>query len=136
MGQGQRRTWSRLHLCVDEASKDIVAVDLTTSAVHDSPRLPKVLDRVEGGVGQVSADGAYDSEICYAAIPCRGAVPTIPPRRNARFGRAQDPPPFRAAPRMTPSCVVSRTRVVTAGGQRTGRAGRSSRRTPFRGSRR
>lgn len=48
-------------MCVDEATKNIVAVDLTTSAVHDSTRLPTALDRVEGEVGQVSADRAYDN---------------------------------------------------------------------------
>ena len=54
-----------------------------------------MLDRVEGDVGQVSGDRAYDSGTCYAAILARGAVPTIPPRRNARLSRAKDPPPFR-----------------------------------------
>jgi len=56
-GKGKRRTWRKLHLCVDETTKDIVAVDLTASGVHDSPRLPAVLDRVEGDVGQVSGTG-------------------------------------------------------------------------------
>lgn len=45
-GIGRRRTWRKLHLCVDQMSKDIVAVDLTTSAVHDSPQLPALLDRI------------------------------------------------------------------------------------------
>jgi len=95
-GKGKRRTWRKLHLCVDETSKDIVAVDLTTSGVHDSPHLPAVLERVEGDVGQESGDRAYDSGTCDEAILARGAVPTLPPRRNARFSRAKDPPPFRA----------------------------------------
>ncbi len=95
MGKGRRRTWRKLHLCVDETSMDIVAMDLTTSGVHDSPHLPAMLDLVEGDIGQVSADRAYDSETRYAAILARGAVPTIPPRRNARLSRAKDPPPFR-----------------------------------------
>ena len=55
-----------------------------------------MLDQVEGDVGQVSGDRAYDSGTCYAAILARGAVPTIPPRRNARLSRAKDPPAFRA----------------------------------------
>jgi hypothetical protein len=95
-GRGRRRTWRKLHLGVDEATKEIVAVDLTTSGVHDSPHLPAVLDQVEGDVGQVSGDRAYDSGTCYAAILARGAVPTIPPRRNARPSRGKDPPAFRA----------------------------------------
>ncbi|MHC5051732.1 MAG: IS5 family transposase [Planctomycetota bacterium] len=94
-GKGKRRIWRKLHMCVDETTKDIVAVDLTTSGVHDSPHFPAVLDGVEGEVGQVSGDRAYDSGTCYEAILARGAVPTIPPRRNARLSRAKDPPPFR-----------------------------------------
>ncbi len=81
---------------MDEETKEIVAVDLTTSGVHDSPHLPAVHDQVTGDVGQVSGDTAYDSGKCYQAILARGALPTIPPRRNARLSRAKDPPPFRA----------------------------------------
>jgi len=71
-GTGKRRTWRKLHLCVDETTKDIVAVDLTASGVHDSPHLPAVLDQVEGDIGQVSGDRAYDSGTCYEAILARG----------------------------------------------------------------
>lgn len=95
MGRGRRRTWRKLHLGVDEKTKDIVAVDLTTSAVHDSPHMPDVLDLVHDPVHQVSGDRAYDTGTCYQAILARGAVPTIPPRRNARLSTAKDPPPFR-----------------------------------------
>ena len=79
---------------VDEETKAIVAVDLTTGGVHDSPHLPAVLDHVTGDVGQVSGDTAYDGGKCYQAILARGALPTIPPRRNARLSRAKDPPPY------------------------------------------
>jgi hypothetical protein len=94
-GDGKQGTWRKLHLCVDETTRDILAVDLTASGVDDSPHLPAVLGRVEGDVGQVSGDRAYDSGTCYEAILARGAIPTIPPRRNARLSRAKDPPPFR-----------------------------------------
>ncbi len=94
-GRGRRRTWRKLHLGVDEKTKDIVAVDLTTSGVHDSSHLPALLDQVAGPISQVSGDRAYDSGACYEAILARGAVPTIPPRRNARPNRVKDPPPHR-----------------------------------------
>ena len=81
---------------MDETTKEIVAVDLTTSGVHDSSHLPMLLDHVVGEVAQVSGDRGYDSRTCYQAILDRGAVPTIPPRRNAKVSRAKDPPPFRA----------------------------------------
>jgi hypothetical protein len=90
MRRGRRRTWRKLHLGVDEETREIVAVELTTSGVHDGPRLPAVLDQVEGDVGQVSGDKAYDSGRCYEAILARGTVPTVPPRRNARPSSAKD----------------------------------------------
>jgi hypothetical protein len=96
MERGRRRIWRKLHLGVDEKTKDIVAVDLTTSGVHDSPHMPDVLDLVHDPAHQVSGDSAYDIGACYQAIVGRGAVPTIPPRRNARLSTAKDPPPFRA----------------------------------------
>ena len=86
--------WRKLHLGVDETSKEIVALDLTTSGAHDSPHLPALLDQVNGEVAQVSGDRGYDSGTCYQAILAREAVPTIPPRRNAKLSRAKDPPPF------------------------------------------
>jgi hypothetical protein len=95
MGRGRRRTWRKLHLGVDETTKEIVAVDLTTSAVHDSPHLPTILDQIADVVDQVSGDRAYDSGTCYEAILAHGATPTIPPRRNARSSRANDPPAHR-----------------------------------------
>ena len=95
MDKGRRRIWRKLQLAVDEETKEIVAVDLTTSGVHDGPQLLAVLDQVEGEVGQVSGDKAYDSGRFYEAILARGAVPTIPPRRNARPSSAKDPPPYR-----------------------------------------
>ncbi len=96
MRRGRRRIWRTLHLGVDEGTKEIVAVDLTTSGVHDSAHMPEVLERVRGEVRQVSGDRAYDTGRCYyQAILARGAVPTIPPRRNARLSTAKDPPAFR-----------------------------------------
>jgi len=44
MGRG--RTWRKLHLGVDETTKEIVAVELTTGGVHDGPHMPAMLDRV------------------------------------------------------------------------------------------
>jgi hypothetical protein len=97
VGSGRRRTWRKLHLGVDETTKEIVAVDLTASAVHDSPHLPAVLGLISGEIAQVSGDRAYDTWSSYEAILDRGATPTIPPRRTARFSTMPDPPPTRLA---------------------------------------
>jgi hypothetical protein len=79
----RRRAWRKLHLGVDETTKEIVAVEVTTSSVHDSLVLPTLLEQIPGRVDQVSGDGAYDTRACYEAIHRRSALAAIPPRRNA-----------------------------------------------------
>lgn len=86
-GYSRRRTWRKLHLGVDEATHELVAVVVTTNDFKDSQLLPDLLDQVEGELKQVSADGAYDSRNCYDAIRAGGARAAIPPRRGARIWR-------------------------------------------------
>ena len=66
-----------------QTTKEIVAVEVTASNVHDSLMLPALLEQIPGRVRQVSGDGAYDTRACYEAIHGRGALAAIPPRRNA-----------------------------------------------------
>ena len=94
---GRRRTWRKLHLGIDESTKEIVAVGLTGSRVHDSQPLPALLDQIPDPIGQVSGDGAYDTRACYEAVLQRQATPTFMPRRTARPGIAKDPTGWRAA---------------------------------------
>jgi len=81
---GQRRVWRKLHLGVDEQTKEIVAVEVTASNVHDSQVLPRLLTQISGKLCQISGDGAYDTKACYESIDQRGAKAAIPPRRNAK----------------------------------------------------
>ena len=89
---GRRRIWRKLHLGVDEQTKEIVSVEITASHVHDSQVLPRLLTQISGKVCQVSGDGAYDTKACYESIGQRGAKATIPPRRNAKRMRCANPP--------------------------------------------
>src|SRR5262245_8310364 len=77
---GRRRTWRKLHLGVDERTKEIVAVALTGSRVHDSQPLPVLLEQIPDPIAQVSGDGAYDTRVCYEAVLQRGATPVFVPR--------------------------------------------------------
>ena len=95
--RNRRRTWRKLHLGVDETTREIVAVEVTTSCVHDCKRLPTLLCQVTDDIVQVSADRGYDARACYESIVGRGAAPTILPRKNARLGSGLDPPAWRAA---------------------------------------
>jgi len=84
-GYTRRRTWRKLHLAVDEATRECVAVVVTTNDYKDSQLLPDLLAQVEDEISQVSADGACDSRNCYAAVRERGARAALPPRTGARI---------------------------------------------------
>jgi IS5 family transposase len=84
-GYSRRRTWRKLHLGVDEATGEFVAVVVSTNSFKDSQILPHLLEQVEEGISQVSADGAYDSRNCYDAIREREARAAIPPQKRAKI---------------------------------------------------
>ena len=91
----RRRTWRKLHLGVDERTKEIVAMELTGSRVHDSQPLPTLLVQIPDPIAHVSGDGAYDTRACYEAVLKRGAPPTFVPRRTAKLYCAATPPAWR-----------------------------------------
>jgi hypothetical protein len=92
-GASKRRTWRKLHLGIDEATQDIVAVDLTENSVGDQEHLPELLNKTPQNMRlkQVSADGIYDSHACYETVHERGARLVTPPRKNAVLPRGRPP---------------------------------------------
>ena len=84
-GYTKRRTWKKLHVGVDEATGEILAMAVTDNSVADHEALPGLLDQIDEPVKQVSADGAYDKRPAYDAIRKQEAIATIPPRRSARI---------------------------------------------------
>jgi IS5 family transposase len=84
-GYSKRRTWRKLHLGVDEATHEFVAVVVSTNDFKDSQLLPDLLEQVADELSQVSADGAYDSRNCYDAIREREARAAIPPQKRAKI---------------------------------------------------
>ncbi len=85
-GVSKRRTWRKLHLCMDAATFEYVATCASTSDVSDGEMLPELLQGLRPEeVAQVSADGAYDQRHCYDAIQQVNAKATIPPRRGAKI---------------------------------------------------
>jgi IS5 family transposase len=128
-GAGKRRPGRKVHLSVDETTKDIIGIEVTTTAWGDSEILPDLLDQVEGEIAQVSADGAYDSHGCHEAIAGRNARATLPPRDGAvRWG--DDHPTTRA----TPFCGRSRPKDSMAGRTRVVASDAASRKTCCTGS--
>jgi hypothetical protein len=65
----------------------IRAIEVTDNSVGDAPMLPELLAQIpqEESLASVSADGAYDTRACHAAIALRGAAAIIPPRKNAQL---------------------------------------------------
>lgn len=84
-GWSRRRTWRKLHLGVDEATREFVAVVVSTNDFKDSQLLADLLEQVGDEISQVSADGAYDSRNCYELIRGREARAAIPPQKRAKI---------------------------------------------------
>jgi hypothetical protein len=84
-GYTKRRTWRKLPLCVDEATREIVSVGARTNSVSDGEMLPALLAALAGESKQVRAAGAYDQRKCYAALNALRARAASPPRRGARI---------------------------------------------------
>ena len=85
-GWSKHRTWRKVHLGMDEASGELLAVAVTSPLRHDKDALTDLLEQVDQldlSLQQVSGDGGYDFMTCHRDITLRGARATIPPRRNA-----------------------------------------------------
>jgi hypothetical protein len=84
-GVSKRRTWRKLHLALDEATGEILAVVASGNDTADCEVLSMLLEQIESDIEQVSADGAYDTRTCYEEIRQRGAKAVIPPRQGAKI---------------------------------------------------
>jgi hypothetical protein len=85
-GPSRPRQWRKVHLGIDADTLEIRAIEVTGSRVGDAPILPELLSQIPADqpIGKVSADGAYDTRACHAAIAAREASAVIPARKNAR----------------------------------------------------
>src|SRR2546421_2162702 len=84
-GYSKRRTWRKLHLSVDEETREIIVAGGSTNSVSDGEMLPLLLAEARAEVCQVSADGIYDQRKCYEAIKRLRARAANPPRPGARI---------------------------------------------------
>jgi hypothetical protein len=91
-GKERRRTWRKLHLAVDHRTHEVISLSMTDKDTLDRAELPHLLKAAEGEVLEVLGDGAYDFEVCHAAIRKRGARAVIPPKKGAKVRGA---PQFR-----------------------------------------
>jgi hypothetical protein len=84
-GAKARRKWRKLHLAVDAESGMIVAQTLTDQDADDPSQVAPLLDQIDGRIGRVTADGAYDGAPTYETIAAHsdGIEVVIPPRSTA-----------------------------------------------------
>jgi hypothetical protein len=84
-GAKSRRSWRKLHLAVDADSGEIIAQCLTGQDDGDASQVASLLDQIDGGIGQFTADGAYDGKPTYRAVlrHSENAKVIIPPRGTA-----------------------------------------------------
>jgi hypothetical protein len=83
-GKVKRRTWRKLHLCIDHHTHEVVSLSMTNQDVLDCREVSSLLKAVKREVKEVLGDGAYDFQVCYAAILERGAWAVIPPKKGAQ----------------------------------------------------
>lgn len=84
-GYSKRRTWRKLHLCVDEASGEILSSILTDNSFKDNEDFVDLMEGAESDVLQVSGDGAFDATNCYDYCDQENIQATIPPRSDAKI---------------------------------------------------
>lgn len=85
-GISKRRTWRKLHLCVDEKTHEVIVAGTSENSVADCQMFPELLAGVADEIEQISADGSYDRRGVYQAIKEREIVrAAIPPRKDARI---------------------------------------------------
>jgi hypothetical protein len=85
-GASRPRQWCKVHLGIDAETLEVRAIEVTGSRVGDGPMLSKLLEQIpaEKAISTVTADGAYDTRACHAAIAARHPWAVIPTRRNGR----------------------------------------------------
>ncbi len=86
-GPERRRQWRKLHIGIDAQTLQIRAICVTSNNVSDAAVLPDLLQQLpeDEALESLTGDGAYDTQPVYEAVIQRGAVPIIPPRKNARI---------------------------------------------------
>jgi hypothetical protein len=74
-----------LHLAVDAASGMILVQTLTDQDADDPSQVAPLLEEIDGRIGWVTADGAYDGAPTYETIATHGdgIEVVIPPRSTA-----------------------------------------------------
>jgi Transposase DDE domain len=96
-GTSRRRSWRKLHIGIDAASGEIVAIELTRKDIDDAARTDTLLNQLGDPIASFTADGAYDQDKVYQAVAGRhpDAAVIIPPRSTAVLSASAETAPIR-----------------------------------------
>ena len=86
-GAQSRRQWRKLHIGIDAQTMQLRTICVTSNNVSDAAVVPDLLAQVpeNEAIASFTGDGAYDTQPVYEAVMQRGAIPIVPPRKNARM---------------------------------------------------
>jgi hypothetical protein len=91
-GINKHRLWRKFHLGINAETGAIEAMELTSSHVHDSTPVPRMLKQVKHSILSVTADGSFDRINVYHALWKKNISPVIPPRKGAKMRRYRRDP--------------------------------------------
>lgn len=92
-GWSRRRTWLKLHLAVDADTQEVCATVVSSANVSDDEAFSPLIGQIEDNLASIGGDGAYDKAGVREKVEARGAVPRIPPRRDAQLQKKVSPSP-------------------------------------------
>ena len=85
-GASKRRTWKKLHLCMDDDSFYILDSSLTDTTGHDAEAaidfIRDLTIEEQYDIANLKADGAYDTYRLYFEASRNGVSAIIPPRKT------------------------------------------------------
>jgi hypothetical protein len=82
-GKSKRRTWRKLHICLDPKSGEILLSELTPNGRGDAETALPMLKQLPTSIERAYGDGGYDGGLFKQALECAGIEAIIPPPRNA-----------------------------------------------------
>jgi hypothetical protein len=83
-GWSCHRRWLKVHLAIDEATRELRGVAVSTNDVADGEVLPTLLAAEAAPLRQVTGDGGYDKWRCWDAVAARPEQPraVFPPLKG------------------------------------------------------
>jgi hypothetical protein len=92
-GSSKRRTWRKLHICMDLDTQDILSVDLTGNREVDAAVGKGLLGVKTTHIKEFKGDGIYD-DFGFRQKLGAGIIQTIPPPKDAVIQKPKKISPF------------------------------------------